>query len=180
MTRRLGTCLGVLLLVVLTGCNDDDSDDRAKVSTSSAAKPAKLSIHPVVAIASGVNAEPSRQGGVVLEDPDRKQILELGPPELVANDISSARAEIPDNSVDWLIMLDFNHQGDQKFGELTATAACAEPPANQIAIVIDDEIVSAPVVQVECGKQLDDGTQISGGFTKDSAEELAERINRDR
>lgn len=66
------------------------------------------------------------------------------------------------------VTLEFNAQGTKAFAEATAKFK-----GQQIAIMLDDGIVSAPVVNSEIanGKAI-----ISGSFTADSAEELAALI----
>ena len=75
--------------------------------------------------------------------------------------------------VDWVVTVDFDSAGSDAFGELSAAAACAEGDPRRIAIVLDDEIISSPEVQVPCGGRITDTTEISGNFNNAEATELA-------
>ncbi len=57
-----------------------------------------------------------------------------------------------------------------RFATATAEAASAPPPGNQIAVIVDGEVASAPTVV----ERVSDGqVQIMGGFTADRAHRLA-------
>ncbi|MGC4938800.1 SecDF P1 head subdomain-containing protein [Kribbella sp. DT2] len=73
----------------------------------------------------------------------------------------------------WVVALKLDDAGAQRFGELTADLAKKAPPANQIAIVVDSRVVSAPsVMSAISGGQL----EVSGAFSEEGAEKLAEAI----
>jgi preprotein translocase subunit SecD len=64
-------------------------------------------------------------------------------------------------------------EGAKLFEQLTAAVAQQQPPANQLAIVVHGQVVAAPSVQsaIAGGK-----IEISGSYTRDTAQELAGRI----
>ena len=73
------------------------------------------------------------------------------------------------------VQIEFTDEGTQKFSEATAAIAARTDGTNFLAIVMDDQAISTPMVS----EQLTQNTcVISGGnFTADSAKELADLIN---
>jgi preprotein translocase subunit SecD len=99
------------------------------------------------------------------------------------------------NSV-WEIFLNFNQSGEQKFARITKEIAGS---GRAIGIFINDELISAPLVNVVYAKKGITGGKavISGSFTKETAQDLViqlrygalpatveiltvDRVNRDR
>jgi SecD/SecF fusion protein len=148
----------------------DVQDPREAVATIG--RTAQLTAHAVVATAASADAEPSKKANRVLPD-EGGGFLEVGPVALEGEDITGADAVQPANSVGWEVNVDFNAAGSDAFGELSATAACAEGDARRIAIVLDDEIISSPEVQVPCGGRITQTTSISGNFSQQQASDLA-------
>ncbi|KRF19775.1 hypothetical protein ASG90_20310 [Nocardioides sp. Soil797] len=179
--RRLVAAAGIVaVLAMSSACND--SDDGPGVTTDDAAAPLKFEIRPVLATTTMSQSPSSDDLGAVLrqdraDDEGGDEMLELGRVALTGADVESAEATQPPNSTGWAVVVDFTDDGDAKFAKLTEKAACETGDANRIAIIVDDEIISSPSVSVTCGQSLTSGTQISGDFTKDEAEDLAERIN---
>ncbi|HEY5834886.1 SecDF P1 head subdomain-containing protein, partial [Streptomyces sp.] len=103
---------------------------------------------------------------------DRKahQKYLLGPVALDGSDVKSATAGLDANGGGWIVNLDFTSAGSVKFARITGTLAAQVAPANQFAILVDGDVLSAPSVQqsITGGK-----AQISGGFTRESARNLA-------
>lgn len=81
-------------------------------------------------------------------------------------------AEIADEHY---VMIEFTTEGTKKFSEATASIAARTDGTNMLAIVMDDQPISMPRVE----RQLtEDSCVISGGgFTLESAKELADLIN---
>ncbi|MFH8797467.1 SecDF P1 head subdomain-containing protein [Streptomyces sp. NPDC017941] len=100
---------------------------------------------------------------------------DLGPVAVPGTDVSTARAHVDERSAQgWLVDVTFTAAGARRFAALTAKLAPQAPRANQLAVVLDGTVISAPAVQQE----LTDGrVQISGGFTRSSAEELAAQLS---
>jgi preprotein translocase subunit SecD len=68
------------------------------------------------------------------------------------------------------VNLDFTGAGSAKFARVTGELAPQTSPANQIALIVDGYVLSAPVVaQAITGGEV----RISGSFTADSARHLA-------
>lgn len=135
-------------------------------------KTAQLSVHPVVAVAAGPDAKPSKKRNQVLPT-DQGDYIEIAPAALQGDDITGAAAEQPENRSDWAVTVDFSGEGSDAFGELSAKAACATDASNRIAIVLDGQVISSPGVQVPCGSRIENSTQITGDFTFEEAEDLA-------
>ena len=70
----------------------------------------------------------------------------LGPVRVVGETVDNAQASVNQQSGDWVVQLDFNGEGADAYGALTGEAACqpAGQPQRSIAIVLDDQVVSAP------------------------------------
>jgi hypothetical protein len=102
---------------------------------------------------------------------------QLGPPT-AAGMVESAEVSIDTSSADWLILLTLKEgrPGIDDFNDLAAECSAMGPrcPTGQIAIVVGDEVVTAPSIQAPTFER--DEIQISGAFTKDEAEALADRI----
>ena len=83
-------------------------------------------------------------------------------------DLLSVDAEASAYAADWVVNLALEATAAQRFGEMSAKAI-----GKPIAIVVDDKIVSAPIVRepIFGGK-----IQISGGFSQSEAEELVARL----
>ncbi|MEO0563022.1 MAG: protein translocase subunit SecD [Chloroflexota bacterium] len=78
--------------------------------------------------------------------------------------LSTANAEFDQLNGGWLIRFDLTSEGSQVFGPYTRSAI-GEP----MAIVLDGEVLSAPVIQAE----LPTGGVITGNFTQEESEGLA-------
>ncbi|MDR1711984.1 MAG: protein translocase subunit SecD [Propionibacteriaceae bacterium] len=94
----------------------------------------------------------------------------LGPALLSGEMLDDAAAVVPQNSMAWVVTLDFNDQGATDFEKITANLATQTSPQNQFAIVLDKRVISAPSV----AKAIPGGNaEISGNFTQKSASSLA-------
>jgi preprotein translocase subunit SecD len=105
---------------------------------------------------------------------------QLGPVALDNSDVASASTV--QNTIDhsWLVQVEFNRAGAEKFRTLTADAArkpdagiCGPPQGcNAIAIVVDGAVISAPTVE-QPGGIRGGQTEITGELTKEQAQTLA-------
>jgi preprotein translocase subunit SecD len=93
----------------------------------------------------------------------------LGPRELDGTQLDKAQAVFDQQSgKGWIVQLSFNSEGAKKFAGITGRIATQQP--NRFAIVLDDQVVSAPSVS----SAIPGGNaEISGSFTQQSATELA-------
>jgi preprotein translocase subunit SecD len=98
----------------------------------------------------------------------------LAPSALTGTDVQSAVAhqDAADGGA-WVVDLECNRAGRDKFATVTAHLSQESPPANQFAIVVDGEVLAAPAV----ASTLTGGdARIAGSFTQDSARNLAAEI----
>ncbi|SFC66936.1 SecDF P1 head subdomain-containing protein [Streptomyces aidingensis] len=99
----------------------------------------------------------------------------LGPSAMTGTEVTAAEAVLDQQTgTGWLVQIELSEAGAGQFGDLTEELALQGPPQNQVAIVMDGEVVSAPSVHERIGG----GTlQIQGGmaepFTEESAGEFA-------
>jgi len=121
----------------------------------------------------------SRQGGdqakpgdiVVSCDQDGEAKYILGPSAVEGTNVSRADAGIPQQGVGtWQVDLTFDGTGSKKFADITRKVVSLQPPQNQVAIVLDGLVVSAPRIEeaITGGK-----AQITGDFDQASATDLA-------
>jgi preprotein translocase subunit SecD len=79
-------------------------------------------------------------------------------------DLTDARAGTGQNG-DWVVNFKFNSNGGRRFADITRANV-----NHRFAIVLDDKVISAPVIR----EPITGGSgQISGGFTANSANDLA-------
>ncbi|MGW3663428.1 SecDF P1 head subdomain-containing protein [Streptomyces sp. NPDC005141] len=94
----------------------------------------------------------------------------LGPTAVDGAHVASAEAAYDKGIGIWTVRLDFDSVGTRQFAAVTADLSAQQAPQNQFAIVLDGAVISAPSVnQSLTGGQA----EISGGFTRKSAEQLA-------
>ena len=72
------------------------------------------------------------------------------------------------------VQVQFTNEGRQKFAEATASVSARTDGTNQLFILMDDQIISYPSVSQTIDS---DSCVISGSFTRESAQELADLIN---
>jgi preprotein translocase subunit SecD len=102
----------------------------------------------------------------------------LGPVEVRGTDIKSASAGLGTNQQgfstgEWQVNLEFNGEGTKKFADVTTRLVGLTGAQNQFAIVLDRLVVSAP----RTNERIPTGqAQISGNFTQDSAQTLANQL----
>lgn len=94
---------------------------------------------------------------------------QLVPTELTGADLQSASVVFDSQNGKPAISLQFTDSGGQKFSDITSRNV-----GNPIPIVLDNQIISSPVVQE---KITGGSAQISGNFTVDEAKQLAIQLN---
>jgi preprotein translocase subunit SecD len=95
----------------------------------------------------------------------------LAPAQVLGNMVSKATAAIDQQgAAGWYVSLDFNGEGASKFGALTSSVTGLAAPQNQVAIVLDGLVVSAPRIN----EAINGGSaQITGSFSQQEASNLA-------
>lgn len=164
------------ILVELPGVTNDEEAQEAEERIGTTAK---LTVHEVVATAQP-DAEPSKQKNLVLPS-DQGDTLEVGPTVIQGEEISGASAVQREQSVEWVVAIDFNGPGGRTWADITGEAACnpAGDPKRRIAIVLDGEIISSPEVNTDVGCDVGirgGSTDITGNFTSEEAKDLAALI----
>jgi len=99
----------------------------------------------------------------------RKYVLAAA--EVLGRQVSKAAAGIDTQAGNvWTVSLTFNGEGTKAFGALTARVTSLTSPQNQVAIVLDGLVVSAPSIN----EAIPSGNaQITGNFTQTEAQDLA-------
>ncbi|MFE1362530.1 SecDF P1 head subdomain-containing protein [Streptomyces harbinensis] len=73
----------------------------------------------------------------------------------------------------WIVGLTFTPEDGARFADLTETVSARPVPQNQLAMVLDGQLLTAPAVTARIeGDQV----EISGSFTREEAEDLADRL----
>ena len=135
------------------------------------AKPARLGFHEVHAT---LRAEEARQGRVpvgfkiypVREQPHSELLREA--PVVRGNDLVDAQATFDQRTSEPAVAFRFNSAGARTFGRFTT-----ENIGRPFAIVLDDVVLSAPVIREPI---LGGAGQLSGNFTAEDAKQLAVQL----
>ncbi len=164
------------ILVELPGVTSDKEAQEAEDKIGSTAK---LTIHEVVATAQP-DAKPTKKDDQVLPS-DQGDTLEIGPTVIQGDEITGASAVQREQSVEWVVAIDFDGKGGDTWADITGKAACnpSGDPKRRIAIVLDGEIISSPEVNtgVGCDVGIRGGsTDITGNFSSKEAKDLAALI----
>jgi SecD/SecF fusion protein len=164
------------ILVELPGVT---SDEEAQEAEERIGKTAKLTIHEVLSTTEP-DAEPSKKDNLVLPS-DQGDTLEVGPTVIQGDEVSGASAVQREQSVEWVVAIDFDGKGGDTWADITGKAACnpSGDPKRRIAIVLDGEVISSPEVNtgVGCDVGIRGGsTDITGNFSSTDAKDLAALI----
>jgi preprotein translocase subunit SecD len=95
----------------------------------------------------------------------------LAPAKVIGADVTTASSILDQQGGGgWMVSLNFNGNGTSKFGELTSRVVSLTPPQNQVAIVLDGLVYSAPriISAITAGN-----AQITGNFTQPESADLA-------
>jgi preprotein translocase subunit SecD len=95
----------------------------------------------------------------------------LGPTAVEGTHLNGADAGLPQSGVgSWQVNLSFDGTGTKQFAQTTKDLVGKQSPQNQFAIVLDGQVVSAPVVQAEIPTGR---AEITGNFSQSEAKDLA-------
>ncbi|MGL3150690.1 protein translocase subunit SecD [Microbacterium sp. A82] len=101
----------------------------------------------------------------------------LGPTELTGDAIDDATSGRDQRNGAWTVNLTLDSQGAKTFGEISQrlyqNQLAGLTPRDQFAFVLDGKVISAPQMN---GVILDGKPSISGSFTQESAEALADQL----
>jgi preprotein translocase subunit SecD len=100
----------------------------------------------------------------------------LGPVELSGTSIKDSTAALVQTSSgastgEWGVDISFNSAGGSTFEAIGNRIIGLDSPRNQFAVVLDGQVITAPVVQ-----GVSATPQITGNFTQDSASTLADQL----
>ncbi len=106
-------------------------------------------------------------------DSDGNRYL-LGPVMVDGTDVSGASYGIPSNGVNYVVNVDFNGTGTREFGDVTSKIAGT---GRQLAIVLDQEVISAPQNQSPItGGSAEISGSSANPFTETQAKDLANSL----
>lgn len=171
----------VLLLVLLLGVGallfvtrSSDGKPAAKESPAVNTKPSDpkaVEFRRVLAKKPGTCPSPAPDGTAC---DDKGIVYTVGKVELDGSHVSEVKTGYnTGGSTYWYVSLDLDPEGTKLFGQLTASLAKQVPPANQLAVLVHGQVVTAPTVQSAIsGSKI----QISGNYTRETAEALAKKI----
>jgi preprotein translocase subunit SecD len=140
----------------------------------------KTALLELKAVDDSINPDEVAQGKVSLpsdlqllslrEVDDNRQVIGKRPivvrrqPVITGANLTSAEVR-PDDQGGWLVAFSLDSEGARVFGDFTGASI-----GKHLAIVLDDTVFSAPVIRSKIGEGRG---QIEGGFTADSARDLA-------
>ena len=192
MLRRCVTL--AVVAVLFSGCGPDPESTEARdpepspSASSSAPAPSGAPVEFRLVLASSFEPAPDSQvlqqfSGLdcdappsdvppeeplaVCDDEGVKYVLE---PASIVGGVESATAVTPDNQVNPVVTLALDAAATRTFAEISAELVGTP---RQFAIVLDGRVISAPTVTAPI---LDGRLQISGDFTEESAQALADRL----
>ncbi|SFI92771.1 preprotein translocase subunit SecD [Streptosporangium canum] len=119
----------------------------------------------------GAQDDPNKQFVGCSQDAGTKYVLDKA--AVTGTSIDTATAGVDQTTGEWLVQLSFKGDGPTQWSKVTTTAFNSQPPRNQVAMVLDGVVISAPVIQepITGGR-----AQISGSFTQVTADELASQL----
>jgi preprotein translocase subunit SecD len=103
----------------------------------------------------------------------------LGPVVISGEDFDSASAVLSGQGQlgavsEWTVTFELDSDGTDRFSVATTQAVGAPPPTDQIAIIVDQVVISSPTVQ----SAITGGSgEITGGFSEQEAKDLATQLN---
>ena len=97
-------------------------------------------------------------------------IYQLGPTRLTGKALDDAQASFDPNTNAWAVDFTLTGEGAPQFDQIASELVATPPPGNQLGIVLDGVVVSAPTIQTG---NFGGRGQISGDFTEQEAKDLA-------
>jgi preprotein translocase subunit SecD len=114
---------------------------------------------------------PDKQFVACSDDGAAKYILDKA--AVKGTEVSGATSGVDSTTGEWIVQVTFKSQGASQFSKITAAITTAPQPRNQLAMVLDGKVISAPVIEEAIpGGQA----RISGSFTQVTAEALANQL----
>lgn len=125
----------------------------------------------------GLSEAPADRPLVTCDDTGLYKYI-LGPVEMGGETITDAVAQVASTSTgastgQWVVQITLDKQGTKTFGEISSRMYGQPEPSNMFAFVLDSKVLSAPTMN---GVILDGRPSISGNFTQESAQVLANQL----
>jgi preprotein translocase subunit SecD len=178
--RLIGIVAGVLVVVIglvsasvvlLAGGDDDTSAPESPPKTAEpTGPPAKVEFRPVLQTLPKTSdcSKPD-----VWCTPSHAEAYRLAPAALRTPDIVEAAARFSGYG-EWVVGIALSNEGASRFEAVTGRLAGNSGVRAQLAVVVDGDVISAPVVQAPVPGGF---TDISANFTRAEAERLAAAID---
>ncbi len=110
---------------------------------------------------------------IVACDRDGSAKYRLAVAKVVGEDVKGANVGVDQaTGVEVQVNLQFKGSGQDKWTKLTEEAFNQPPPTDQVAIVLDGVVISAPSIK----SVINGDAQITGGFTRKQGQELANNL----
>ncbi|GEM_PF-5546299 len=161
-SRWAAALLGLGIVLVGAGCGDTDGGDADGPSSSDSPAVIEDVVEYEFTGADPVMAEDDR--GVFAASDGLLYLL--GPAEVTGDALANASARFQEQ---WLVDVEFDTDGGAAFG-----AMAARHFGNQVAIVLDGGVVSAPLINAT---EFDGVAVIAGAFDEGLARDLAVALN---
>jgi preprotein translocase subunit SecD len=163
--------VGTAIVLIVNRSDAKPSANESPVARTKPSDPTAVEFRRVLTSKPGTCPSPAPAGTAC---DDKGTVYTLGKVELDGSHVSEVKAGYQTASTGyWYVNLNLDAEGAKLFGQLTASLAQQTPPANLLAIVVRGHVVAAPAVQSAIpGGQV----QISGSYTRESAEALAHQI----
>jgi preprotein translocase subunit SecD len=119
----------------------------------------------------GVQDNPDKQIAACSDDGTAKYVLEKA--AVKGTEVSGATSGVDSTTGEWIVSVNFKSKGASQFAQITGQITTAPQPRNQLAMVLDGVVISAPVIEEPIpGGQA----RISGSFTQKTSTDLANQL----
>ncbi|WP_229691167.1 protein translocase subunit SecD, partial [Sphaerisporangium melleum] len=119
----------------------------------------------------GTQDNPDKQIAACSTEGDARYILEKA--AVKGTEVAGATSGVDSTTGEWIVQVTFKSKGASEFAKVTGQITSAQQPRNQLAMVLDGLVISAPVIEEPIpGGQA----RISGSFTQKSATDLANQL----
>ncbi|MDH2427390.1 protein translocase subunit SecD [Sphaerisporangium sp. TRM90804] len=119
----------------------------------------------------GTQDNPDKQYAACSDDGTARYILDKA--AVKGTEVSGATSGVDSTTGEWIVSVNFKSKGASQFATITGQITSAPEPRNQLAMVLDGVVISAPTIEEPIpGGQA----RISGSFTQVTAEALANQL----
>jgi preprotein translocase subunit SecD len=118
----------------------------------------------------GSISDPNKQQVACDPTGQTKYLLDVA--KVLGTDVGNADYQVDSTTGQWKVILTFKGKGQGRWTKLTQDAFGKTPPTNQVAIVLDNDVISAPVIQ----SVIAGNAEITGQFTQAEVKTLASQL----